>query len=222
MQNALLIAASMTPFSQAATQASTARGQESAGALLPDPKQCNGATAGVCTYYYTVFGILWAVTLSFNCFGLAMAMLLLGYMLAVPDIGIYKWAVEMSNQRWLGLPAFFTLAGTLMFIISVNYSAAVYYGLAATVTMAGIFAVAIVTGLIGRCIVTFGHLYPGLMNSADSAEVPGGSTPAAPGTAQGEHTSRSALSPHGDLEAGNPQATDTFRGPCAAYYLWGA
>lgn len=65
-------------------------------------------------------------------------MLLLGYMLATPHQKIYNWAISKVNGI-LGLPAFMTLAGTVAFMASVAYSAAVYYGFEALIAVVVIF-----------------------------------------------------------------------------------
>jgi hypothetical protein len=147
LQNALLIAASTTPFSQAATQAATARTQlAAAGALMP---VSNSSTFPI-WYNHQTFGIMWTVTLSFSCFALTVSMLLLGYMLSIPEEGMYDWATEKAEHGYLGHPAVLTIAGTLMFILSVNYSAAVYYGFWAVVPVMAISFMAIIAMIVGQ------------------------------------------------------------------------
>jgi hypothetical protein len=148
LQNALLITASITPFSQAATQASTARGQSVVGAMMPDQNRTWLATAPV-EYHHQAFGALWAITLSFSCVALTVSMLLLGYMLAVPDESVYTWAIQNGEKNHLALPAKFTLLGTLMFIFSVAYSAAVYYGLWVIPPVVLIFLFGLMAGFCG-------------------------------------------------------------------------
>lgn len=120
----------MTPFSQAATQASTSRGQNTTGSMMPDPNSCKTT---FCVYNHKQFGLFWSITLSLNCFALFNSMLLFGYMLAQSDDRIFDWAEAKIGI--LGLPVVMTLAGTATFMASLVYSAGVYYDVDAFVAV---------------------------------------------------------------------------------------
>jgi hypothetical protein len=170
MQDALLIAASITPFSQAATQASTARTPSGnvtyLGALLPHPADCKDEA--VCTYRYTTFGVLWTLTLGMSIYSLAVSMLLLGSLVAQPDQHVHEWATGLPRE-YLSLPAMTALAGTATFIIAVGYSAAVYYGRWAAVT-AGIIGFLVVVTVVVDLIA--GGLHGRLLPSKRPRSVP--------------------------------------------------
>jgi len=171
-QDALLIASSITPFSQAATQAQTARDATVPFLMMPNAASCSPTgSASLCAYHHDIFGLLWSVTVSLNCFALSISMLLLGYMLAVPDDRIPDWAGEMAKKGNLGYPAASTLLGTAAFMVAVWYSAFIYYGWQACICVGAIFIGALSAGVAGKA--NFRYRYPS--TSDNLQEMPHGS-----------------------------------------------
>jgi hypothetical protein len=180
LQDALLIASPMTPFSQAATQAATARDGNSTAVMMPTMASCipGESENWRCAYSHVTFGVFWSVTLGLNCFGMTISMLLLGYMLAVPDSMMHKFADKAAKQGFLGYPATLTLLGTVSFMLSVCYSAFIYYGLVAFIAILAIFVGVTIGAVAGSMTFSFTEtsqdLKKGLsMPSDDSAYAPG-------------------------------------------------
>lgn len=144
VQNALLISASVTPFAQAAQNTSVAKDrQDTLGALLPAQNDCSGWT---CDYNHQLYGAVWSFTLTLNCLAMLVSMLLMGYMLSVPNADMYMWA--SGRIRWLGLPALTTVLGTVVFMLAVSYSAGVFYGTNIYTAALFMFIGTVITGLV--------------------------------------------------------------------------
>jgi hypothetical protein len=114
--------------------------------MMPSEASC---TSSLCYYNHRIFGLLWASTLGFNCLALTISMLLMGYLLAVPDENVLVWAREQLMYRRLGLPATATLLGTAAFVSSIVYTTAVFYDWPAFTAILFIFMWAIAAGFAG-------------------------------------------------------------------------
>jgi hypothetical protein len=78
--------------------------------MIPEKTDCYYEV--LCKYDHVMFGALWSLALTLNCFALTVATLLLGYMLAVPDVRVYHWATKQADMQYLGIPALLTVLGT--------------------------------------------------------------------------------------------------------------
>jgi hypothetical protein len=157
------------------------------------------------------FGVFWSVTLGLNCFGMTISMLLLGYMLAVPDSMMHTFADDAARKGFLGYPASLTLLGTVSFMLSVCYSAFIFYGLSAFMAILAIFVGVFIAAIAGSKAFSFKETPQDLKEVLSVPSYDSGSSVSyAHGYQRAATTSSSCSGPFG-LYAAAPMESDGSR-----------
>jgi hypothetical protein len=112
VQDALLISASVGPFSQ--------RPQ------LVSPFDS-----------YAAYGAVWSAAVLVNCLALTTATMALGYLLATPNTAVRSFVYASS---FCIVPSLLTLVGTFIFLVAIVYSTLALYGWKSCI-VAGVFLV---------------------------------------------------------------------------------
>jgi hypothetical protein len=114
-------------------------------------------TTAVCSSFssrdqlVTLHGVLWTVTIAFNCLALMVSCLAVGAVIAyAPSAN----NMRMFWRKWEGYalaPLYFTLAGVLCLVFSLAYTAAVRY------CMAGLISVVVIAGCVFIVALIFAY-----------------------------------------------------------------